>query len=121
MEIMYRLLTARGSYDVFCPICSDIPLEMFDYRKDTKKKHSRRIILLENENPDTNKEMPYIITVACSYCCQRLRSTLVKSEFGGKNLILRTQISLGMHEKSRSKQIIELSPVNNEVMKNFKL
>lgn len=121
MEIMYRLLTARGSYDVFCPICSDIPLEMFDYGEDTKKKHSRRIILLENENPDTNKEVPYIITVACSYCCQKLRSTLIKSEFDGKKLILTTQISHGMHEKSRSKQIIELSPINIEVMKKFKV
>lgn len=94
---------------------------MFDYIEDTKKKHSRRIILLENENPDTNKEVPYIITVACSYCCQRLWGTLVKSEFDEKNLILTTQISHGMHEKSRNKQIIELSPVNIEVMKNFKL
>lgn len=103
MEIMYKLLTARGSYDVFCPICSDITLEMFDYIEDTKKKHSRRIILLENENPDTNKEVPYIITVACSYCCQRLWGTLVKSEFDEKNLILTTQISHGMHEKSRNR------------------
>lgn len=121
MEIMYRLLTARGSYDVFCPICSDIPLEMFDYGEDTRKKHSRRIILLENENPDTDTEVPYIITVACSYCCQRLRSTLIKSEFDGRKLVLTTQISHGMHEKSRSKQIIELSPVNIEVMRKFKL
>ncbi len=36
-EILYRLLTARGSYDIFCPICSDIPLETFDYGEDTKR------------------------------------------------------------------------------------
>ena len=121
MEVMYRLLTARGSYDVFCPICSDISLEMFDYGEDTKKNRSRRIILLENENPDTNKEVPYIITVACSYCCQRLRSALIKSEFDGKNLVLTTQISYGMHEKSKSKQSIKLSPINIEMMRKFKL
>lgn len=120
-EILYRLLTARGSYDIFCPICSDIPMETFDYGEDTKKKHSRRIVLLENENPDTNMEVPYIITVACSYCCQRLRSTLIKSEFDGKNVILTTQIAHGLHEKTKSKQQIELSPVNIEVMKKFKL
>ena len=120
-EILYRLLTARGSYDIFCPICSNIPMETFDYGEDTKKKHSRRVILLENENPDTNMEVPYIITVACSYCCQRLRSTLIKSEFDGKNVILTTQIAHGLHEKTRSKQQIELSPVNIEVMKKFKL
>ena len=54
-EILYRLLTARGSYDIFCPICADIPLELFDYGEDTKKKHSRQIILLENENPYKEK------------------------------------------------------------------
>ena len=120
-EILYRLLTARGSYDIFCPICSDIPMETFDYGEDIKKKHSRRIVLLENENPDTNMEVPYIITVACSYCCQRLRSTMIKSEFDGKNVILTTQIAHGLHEKTKSKQQIELSPVNIEVMKKFKL
>ena len=41
-EILYRLLTARGSYDIFCPICADIPLELFDYGEDAKKKHSRQ-------------------------------------------------------------------------------
>ena len=120
-EILYRLLTARGSYDIFCPICGDIPLETFDYGEDTKKKHSRKIILMENENPETNQDVPYIITVSCSYCCQRLRSTLIKSEFDGKNIILTTQISHGLHEKSKSKQQIELSPVNIEVMKKFKI
>lgn len=120
-EILYRLLTARGSYDIFCPICADIPMETFDYGEDTKKKHSRKLILLENENPDTNSEVPYIITVACSYCCQRLRSTLIKSEFDGKKLVLTTQIAHGLHEKTKSKQQIELSPVNIEVMKKFKL
>ena len=120
-EILYRLLTARGSYDIFCPICADIPLETFDYGEDTKKKHSRKIILMENENPDTNQESPYIITAGCSYCCQRLRSTLIKSEFDGKNIVLTTQIAHGLHEKSKNKQQIELSPVNIEVMKKFKL
>lgn len=121
MEILYRLLTARGSYDIFCPICSDIPLETFDYGEDTKKRHSRRIILLENENPETNDEVPYIITVGCSYCYERLRSTLFKCEFDGKNIILTTQIAHGLHEKTRNKQIIEMSPVNIEIMKNFKI
>ena len=120
-EILYRLLTARGSYDIFCPICADIPLELFDYGEDTKKKHSRQIILLENENPDTNQEVPYVITTACSYCCQRLRNTLTKSEFDGKNLILTTQISHGMHEKTKSKQMIEMSPANIQLMKMFKI
>lgn len=120
-EILYRLLTARGSYDIFCPVCADIPMETFDYGEDTKKKHSRKIILLENENPDTNSEVPYIITVACSYCCQRLRNTLIKSEFDGKNLILTTQMAHGLHEKMKSKQQIQLSPINIEVMKRFKI
>ena len=120
-EILYKLLTARGSYDIFCPICADIPLELFDYGEDTKKKHSRQIILLENENPDTNQEVPYVITIACSYCCQRLRNTLIKSEFDGKNLILTTQISHGMHEKTKSKQVIEMSPANIQLMKMFKI
>lgn len=120
-EILYRLLTAKGSYDIYCPICADIPLELFDYGEDTKKKHSRRIILLENENPDTNQDVPYVITAACSYCCQRLRNTLTKSEFDGKNLILTTQISHGMHEKTKSKQVIEMSPANIRLMKMFKI
>lgn len=120
-EILYRLLIARGSYDIFCPICAEISLELFDYGEDTKKKHSRQIILLENENPDTKREVPYVITIACSYCCQRLRNTLIKSEFDGKNLILITQISHGMHEKTKSKQVIELSPANIQLMKMFKI
>lgn len=120
-EILYRLLTARGSYDIFCPICADISLELFDYGEDTKKKHSRQIILLENENPDTNQDVPYVITTACSYCCQRLRNTLTKSEFDGKYLILTIQISHGMHEKTKSKQVIEMSPANIQLMRMFKI
>lgn len=119
-EIIYRLLTARGSYDIFCPICADIPLETFDYGGDTKKRKSRYIIVLENENPVTNSKAPYIITIACSYCQERLRNTLIKSEFDEKNIVLTTQIAHGLHEKMRSRQQIELSPVNVELMKNFK-
>lgn len=111
-EILYRLLTARENYAMFCPICADIPLELFDYGEDTKTKHSRQIILLENENPATNHEVPYMIITAYLYCCRRLRNTLTKSEFDGKNLILTTQISHGMHEKIKSKQVIEISPAN---------
>ena len=50
IEIIYRLLTARGSYDIYRPICADIPLETFDYGEDTKKKHSRRIVVDLFEN-----------------------------------------------------------------------
>lgn len=120
IEIFYRLLTARGSYDIYCPICADIPLETFDYGEDTKKKHSRRIIVLENENPDTRKEYPYIITVACSYCFEKLRHTLSKSEFDGKRLTLTTQIAQGQHEKMKSRHQLELSPVNILLMKKIK-
>lgn len=120
-EILYRLLTARGSYDIFCPICADIPLESFDYGEDTRMRHNRKIILMENENPDTKEEIPYIITVGCSYCCQRLRSTLIQSEFDGRNILLTTQIAHGLHEKTKSRQQIEMSPVNIEVMKKFRL
>ena len=120
IEIIYRLLTARGSYDIYCPICADIPLETFDYGEDTKKKHSRRIIVLENENPDTRKEYPYIITVACSYCFEKLRHTLSKSEFDGKRLTLTTQIAHGQHEKMKSRHQLELSPVNIVLMKKIK-
>ena len=77
--------------------------------------------MLENVNPDTNQEVPYVITTACSYCCQRLRNTLTKSEFDGKNLILTIQISHGMHEKTKSKQMIEMSPANIQLMKMFKI
>ncbi len=120
-EIAYRLLTARGSYDIFCPICSDVPIETFDHGEDTKKRHSRRIILMENSDPSTSDEIPYIITVACSYCCERLRSTLSKAEFDGRNLILTTQIAHGMHEKMVHKHQIEMSPLNAALMKNFKI
>lgn len=120
IEIIYRLLTARGSYDIYCPICADIPLETFDYGEDTKKKHSRKIIVLENENPDTRKEYPYIITVACSYCFEKLRHTLSKSEFDGKRLTLTTQIAHGQHEKMKSRHQLELSPVNILLMKKIK-
>lgn len=120
IEIIYRLLTARGSYDIYCPICADIPLETFDYGEDTKRKHSRRIIVLENENPDTRKEFPYIITVACSYCFEKLRHTLSKSEFDGKRLTLTTQIAQGQHEKMKSRHQLELSPVNIVLMKKIK-
>ena len=120
-EILYRLLTARGSYDIFCPICSDIPLETFDYGEDTKRKHSRKIIILENDNPCTREEVPYIVTIACSYCVEKLRNTLSKSEFDGKNLIITTQIAHGQYEKMKSKRQIELSPINIELMKKFKM
>lgn len=118
-EILYRLLTARGSYDIFCPICADIPLEEFFYGEETKKKHSRKIIVLENENLETKECVPYIITVACSYCYEKLRNTLYHSEFDGKNLILTTLIAHGRHEKMKSKQQIELSPINIELMNKF--
>lgn len=120
IEVMYRLLTARGSYDIYCPICSDIPLETFDYGEDTKKKHSRKIIVMENENHETKQEYPYIITVGCSYCFEKLRNTLSKSEFDGKSITLTTQISQGQHERMRSRHQIKLSPVNIQIMKNFK-
>lgn len=55
------------------------------------------------------------------YCCQRLRSTLIKSEFDGKSIVLITQIAYGLHEKTKSKQQIEMSSVNTRVMKKFKL
>lgn len=90
IEIIYRLLTARGSYAIYCSICADIPLETFDYGEDTKKKHSRKMMVLENENPDTRKEYPYIINVACSYCFEKLRHKLSKSVFGGVRLTLTT-------------------------------
>ncbi|MDE7273123.1 MAG: hypothetical protein K2N95_08680 [Lachnospiraceae bacterium] len=120
-EILYRLFTARGSYDIYCPICSDIPPETFDYGEDIKRKHSRKIIILENDSPATKKEVPYIITVACSYCVEKLKNTLSKSEFDGKNLTLTTQITHGQYEKMRSKRQIELSPINVELMKKFKM
>ncbi len=120
IEIIYRLLTARGSYDIYCPICADIPLETFDYGEDTKKKHSRRIVVLENENPETRNEYPYIITVACSYCFEKLRHTLSKSEFDGTRLKLTTQIAQGQHEKMKSHHQLELSPVNIMLMKKIK-
>ena len=120
-EVLYRLLTARGSYDIFCPICADIPLKAFDYFEETKNKHSRKIIVLENENIQTNSKVPYIITVACPYCFERLKNTLIKSEFDGKNLILTTQIAHGQHEKMKNKQQIELSPINIELMNKFKM
>lgn len=120
IEIIYRLLTARGSYDIYCPICADIPLETFDYGEDTKKKHSRRIVVLENENPETRKEYPYILTVACSYCFEKLRHTLSKSEFDGSQLKLTTQIAQGQHEKMKSHHQLELSPVNIMLMKKIK-
>lgn len=119
-EVLYRLLTARGSYDIYCPICSDIPIETFDYGEDTIKKRSRKIIVMENENHETKNEFPYIITVGCSYCFEKLRNTLSKSEFDGKRITLTTQISQGQHERMRSRQQIELSPVNIQIMKNFK-
>ncbi len=120
VEIIYRLLTARGSYDIYCPICADIPLETFDYGEDTKKKHSRKIMVLENENPDTRKEYPYIITVSCSYCFEKLRHTLSKSEFDGKRLTLTTKIAQGQHEKMKSRHQLELSPVNIMIMKKIR-
>lgn len=119
-EILYKLLTARGSYDIFCPICADIPVEAFDYDDSNKKKHSRKIIVLENENTETRTEVPYIITVACANCFDKLKNCLSRSEFDGKNLTLVTQIAHGQFEKSRSKRVIELSPVNIAVMKKYK-
>lgn len=119
-EILYHLLTARGSYDIFCPICADIPMEASDF-EGSSKKHSRRIILMDNEDPLTNDAVPYIVTVGCSYCCQRLKNTLIRSEFDGKNIILYTQMVHGLHEKTKIRQEIEMSSINIEVMKNFKI
>ncbi len=120
-EVLYRLLTARGSYDVFCPICADVPLEAFDYDENDKRKHSRRLVILENENLDTKDEIPYVITVACSYCFEKLKNSLTSSEFDGRHLILTTQIAHGQFEKAKSKHQIELSPLNVEIMKKFKM
>lgn len=119
-EVIYRLLTARGSYDIYCHICSDIPLETFDYGEDTKRKHSRKIIVMENENSETKDEFPYIITIGCSYCFEKLRNTLSKSEFDGKNLTLTTQISQGQHERMKIRHQIELSPINIQIMKKIR-
>lgn len=59
-------------------------------------------------------------TVACSYCFEKLRHTLSKSEFDGKRLTLTTQIAQGQHEKMKSRHQIELSPVNIMLMKKIK-
>lgn len=120
-EILYRLLTARGSYDIFCPICADIPLEASNYEEDSKKRRSRRIVLMENSNTDTNETIPYIITVACENCCRKLKNTLLKAEFDGRNIIVTTQIAQGTHEKMRSKKQIEMSPINIALMKAFRI
>lgn len=120
-EILYRLLTARGSYDIFCPICADIPMETFDSKEESKNKHNRRIIVLENENEQTKEKVPYIVTVACFYCFEKLKSTLERAEFDGKNLILTTQMMHGQHERIRHKYKIELSPINLALISKFKL
>ncbi len=78
-------------------------------------------MVLENENMDTKNEYPYIITVSCSYCFEKLRHTLSKSEFDGKRLTLTTQIAQGQHEKMKSRHQLELSPVNIAIMKKIKL
>lgn len=120
-EVLYRLLTARGSYDVFCPICADVPLETIDFQDINKRRHSRRLLILENESKKTRDQYPYIITVCCNHCFDRLKAMLSHSEFDGKNLILSTQLAHGRHEKLVNRQKIELSPVNISVMKLFKL
>ena len=120
-EVLYRLLTARGSYDVFCPICADVPLETIDFQDINKRKHSRRLLILENESNKTRDQYPYIITVCCNHCFERLKAMLSRSEFDGKYLILSTQLAHGRHEKLVNRQKIELSPVNISVMKLFKL
>ena len=121
IEVIYRLLTSRGSYDIYCPICSDIPIETFYHGEDTKKKRGREIIVMENENKETKLSYPYIITVGCSYCYEKLRNTLVNSEFDGKHITLTTQIAQGQHEKMRKRQQIELSPINIKIMQSVKL
>ena len=75
---------------------------------------------MENENRSTNAEFPYIITVGCSYCFEKLRNTLSKSEFDGTSITLTTQIAQGQHERMRSRHQIKLSPINIQIMKNFK-
>ena len=75
---------------------------------------------MENENKATNAEFPYIITVSCSYCFEKLRNTLSKSEFDGTSLTLTTQISQGQHERMRSRHQIKISPINIQIMKSFK-
>ena len=120
-EIVYSLLTARGSYDIYCPICVDVPFETFKYGEDTRKKKSRRIIVMENENQETKADYPYIITVACTKCFEMLRYSLNKSEFDGKILTLTTQVAQGQYEKMRRKQKIELSPINVALMNKIKL
>lgn len=120
-ELLYRILTARGSYSMYCPICADIPFETVDFTDKNKKKHSRRLLILENENQETREEVPYIITVCCSHCFEKLSNMLSNSEFNGTHLILTTQLAHGLHEKLVNKQYIELSPTNIALMKKMKL
>lgn len=120
-EVLYRILTARGCYDIFCPICADVPIETIDFDDKNKKKHSRRLLILENENKDTRKEIPYIITVCCRTCFEKLENTLSSSELKGNKLVISTQLAHGQHEKLVNRQEIELSPVNIELMRSFKL
>lgn len=120
-ELLYRILTARGSYSMYCPICADIPFETVDFTDKNKKRHSRRLLILENENKKTREDVPYIITVCCNHCFEKLSNILSNSEFDGTHLVLSTQLAHGLHEKLVNKQYIELSPTNIALMKKMKL
>lgn len=125
-EDLYRLLTSRGSYDKFCPVCGKVPSEDEHRNNNDKKRPDRKLILFDNKCEENKCNLPFILTVACSACFNKLKNTLSRAELikecdGTYYLKFSTEMGHGQHEKSSSEQKIELSPLNIEIINKYQL
>ena len=118
-EVLYRLLTARGSYNDYCPICGEIPTNDIEWDEKDRKHRSRKLVLFKNRNTENDKA--YIITIACKKCFENLRRTMQRAEFHDDTLKLYRKIVHGQHETNVEEKKVILSPVNREIIRIFKL
>jgi len=116
-EFIIKILSARGSYDIFCPVCADIPIEAI--LKERKGKPSRSLIVLENSSARTKVEFPYVVLIACDRCKEKLSATLSRSELNDNNVALTLVVAHGQHEKVYIRHAVELSPINMSIMKEL--
>ncbi|MBQ8117465.1 MAG: hypothetical protein IJ147_05350 [Lachnospiraceae bacterium] len=123
-KVLYRLLTARGSYDGKCPICH------YKNRLATEggqAKDSRLVLIRNHKIPSADgkggNKNPYIITVACKECFVKMKQSLQSAEFDPKKgeLLLTMKLAHGQHESNTEQQKVILSPVNVAIIEKFRL
>ena len=118
-ETVYRLLTARGSYDNHCPICGRWFCGM-----EVAGKRGRPIqnALLKNactEGEENN--IKYVPTVMCDSCFNWLNESLYRAKLTDNKIIFETRTAHGQHEKRITHTEVTLSPINLALIRIFKL